>query len=77
MATCGRGLESCPPSRGVLRLSLELKAHTDDALLEVHVLPRVDLDTAPFAVMWFLLGRDIAQQEALQEREAELLFGDG
>ena len=66
---------------------------------------QVDLDTAPFAVMWFLLGRDIsedelalytqnmkplwkragveiptlndAQREALQEREAELLFGDG
>ena len=66
---------------------------------------QVDLDTAPFAVMWFLLGRDIsedelslytenmkplwkragletptldaAQREALQEREAELLFSDG
>ena len=64
---------------------------------------QVDIDTAPFDVMWFLLGRDIAEdelalytenmkplwiragvetptlndvrREALQERQAELLWG--
>jgi hypothetical protein len=66
---------------------------------------QVELDTAAFDVMWFLLGRDIsedelalytenmkplwiragvelpalndARREALQEREAEALWGDG
>jgi hypothetical protein len=65
---------------------------------------QVDLDASPFDVMWFLLGRDIsedelalytenmkplwiragvetptlndAQREALQERQAEALWGD-
>jgi hypothetical protein len=48
---------------------------------------QVDLDTAPFDVMWFLLGRDISedelaptlndtQREALQESQAEALWGD-
>lgn len=65
---------------------------------------QVELDTAPFDVMWFLLGRDLsedelalytenmkplwkragveiptlndAQREALEERQAEALWGD-